>query len=198
MDEELYAVMPESIKVREVNKKVTQPGYRVQDLIVVTTLLDADEYPKDDITDLYHERWQVELDIRAIKASLKMDTLRCLTPFMVEKEIWAHFLGYNLIRKVAAQAAQLRGVPARSVSFTASLQVVVAAWSKATEATLAAQADMTRKLLRCLGKEKVGDRPGRCEPRALKRRPKKQKLLTKPRAEARAALLAKRAPANAK
>jgi hypothetical protein len=127
-----------------------------------------------------------------------MDTLRCLTPFMVEKEIWAHFLGYNLIRKVAAQAAQLRGVPARSVSFTASLQVVVAAWSKATEATLAAQADMTRKLLRCLGKEKVGDRPGRCEPRALKRRPKKQKLLTKPRAEARAELLAKRAPANAK
>jgi hypothetical protein len=198
MDEELYAVMPESIKVRQVNKKVTQPGYRVEDLIVVTTLLDADEYPKDDITDLYHERWQVELDIRAIKASLKMDTLRCLTPFMVEKEIWAHFLGYNLIRKVAAQAAQLRGVPARSVSFTASLQVVVAAWSKATEATLAAQADMTRKLLRCLGKEKVGDRPGRCEPRALKRRPKKQKLLTKPRAEARAELLAKRAPANAK
>jgi putative transposase len=198
MDEELYAVMPESIKVREVHKKVTQPGYRVDDLIVVTTLLNADDYATDDITDLYHERWQVELDIRAIKTSLKMDTLRCLTPFMVEKEIWAHFLGYNLIRKVAAQAAHLRGVPARSVSFTASLQVVVAAWSKATEATLAAQADMARKLLRCLGKEKVGDRPGRCEPRALKRRPKKQQLLTKPRAEARAELMAKRAPATAK
>ena len=126
-----------------------------------------------------------------------MDTLRCLTPFMVEKEIWAHFLGYNLIRKVATQAAHVRGVPARSISFTASLQVVVGAWSKLTEATPAEQADMARKLLRCLGKEKVGHRPGRCEPRALKRRPKKQKLLTKPRAEARAELLAKRAPRNA-
>ena len=198
MDEELYATMPERIQVREVHQQVTRPGYRVDKLIVVTTLLDADEYPSDDIADLYHERWQVELDIRAIKASLKMDTLRCLTPFMVEKEIWAHFLGYNLIRKVAAQAAHVRGVPARSISFTARLQVVVGAWSKLTEATPIEQADMARKLLRCLGKEKVGHRPGRCEPRAMKRRPKKQKLLTKPRAEARAELLAKRAPGNAK
>jgi putative transposase len=198
MDEELYALMPASIQVREVHHQVPRRGYRVDKLIVVTTLLDADAYPSDDITDLYQERWQVELDIRAIKATLKMDTLRCLTPFMVEKEIWAHFLGYNLIRKVAAQAAQVRGVPARSLSFTASLQVVVGAWSKLTEATPAEQADMAGKLLRCLGKEKVGHRPGRCEPRALKRRPKKQKLLTKPRAEARAELLAKRAPENAK
>src|SRR5260370_878909 len=135
MDEELYAEMPESIQVREVHKRVTQPGYRVGELIAVPQLLDAVAYPTEEITDLYQERWQVELDIRAIKASLHMDTLRCRTPFMVEKEIWAHFLGYNLIRKVAAQAAQLRGVPARSVSFTASLQVGVGAWSKPTEAT---------------------------------------------------------------
>jgi hypothetical protein len=198
MDEELYAVMPERLQVREVHKKVTQPGYRVDHLIVVTTLRDAAEYPPDEIADLYQERWHVELDIRALKATLKMDQLRCLTPFMIEKEIWAHFLGYNLIRKVAAQAAQLRGVPARAVSFTASLQVVVGAWSKLTEATPAEQAEMAGRLLRCLGKEKVGHRPGRCEPRALKRRPKKQKLLTKPRAEARAELLAKRAAGEAK
>jgi putative transposase len=197
MDEELYEAMPEQIQVREVRHQVTQSGYRVEHLTVVTTLLDAEEYPTEEIADLYHERWQVELDIRAIKASLKMDTLRCLTPFMVEREIWCHFLGYNLIRKVAAQAAQRRGVPARAISFTASLQVVVGAWSKLTEATSTEQAQLARTLLRCLGKEKVGDRPGRCEPRALKRRPKKQKLLTKPRAKARAELFAKRASAKA-
>jgi len=198
MDEELYALMPESIRVREVRHQVTQPGYRVEHLTVVTTLLDAEEYATEDIADLYYERWQVELDIRAIKATLKMDTLRCLTPFMVEKEIWAHFLGYNLLRKVAAQAAQARGVPARAVSFTASLQVVVGAWSRLTEATPTERDRMGRTLLRCLGKEEVGDRPGRCEPRALKRRPKKQKLLTKPRAEARAELLARGGPGKAK
>jgi hypothetical protein len=92
---------------------------------------------------------------------------------------------------VAAQAAQKRGVPARAISFTASLQVVVGAWSKLTEGTPTERTRLARTLLRCLGKEKVGDRPGRCEPRAVKRRPKKQKLLTKPRAEARADLLAK-------
>ena len=194
MDEELYAAMPEQIQVREVHHQVAQPGYRVENLIVITTLVAAEVFPREDIADLYHERWQVELDIRAIKASLKMDTLRCRTPFMLQKEIWVHFLGYNLIRKVAAQAAQQRGVPARAISFTASLQVVLGAWSKLTEATATERARLAQTLLRCLGPEQVGDRPGRCEPRALKRRPKKQKLLTKPRAEARADLLAKGPP----
>src|SRR6516164_4255207 len=186
--------MPEQIQVREVHHQVAQPGYRVENLIVITTLVAAEVFPREDIADLYHERWQVELDIRAIKASLKMDTLRCRTPFMLQKEIWVHFLGYNLIRKVAAQAAQQRGVPARAISFTASLQVVVGAWSKLTEAAATERARLAQTLLRCLGPEQVGDRPGRCEPRALKRRPKKQKLLTKPRAEARADLLAKGPP----
>jgi hypothetical protein len=194
LDEDLYARMPASIQLREVHHQVTRPGYRVDQLIVVTTLRDAERYPKNEITDLYEKRWQVELDIRALKATLQMDTLRCQTPLMVEKEIWAHFLGYNLIRKVAAQAAQRRGVPARSVSFAASRQVVLGAWSKLTEATPAEQAELATKLVRGLGKEKVGHRPGRCEPRAVKRRPKKQKLLRKPRAEARAELLARRRP----
>jgi Transposase DDE domain len=76
----------------------------VKNLVVITTLLDGAGYSSDAIADLYHRRWQAELEIRAIKATLKMDELRCLTPFMIEKEIWAHFLGYNLIRKVAAQS----------------------------------------------------------------------------------------------
>jgi hypothetical protein len=160
---------------------------------VVTTLLDAATYTADDIADLYHKRWHVELDIRALKSTLKMDVLRCRSPFMVEKEIWAHFLGYNLVRKVAAQAAVLRKLEARSISFTASLQVVVGGWSKLTELPATAYLALAQKRLRSLGKEVVGNRPGRCEPRALKRRPKKQKLLMKPRAEARAEVLAKRA-----
>ncbi len=108
---------------------------------------------------------------------------------MVEKEIWAHVLGYNLVRKVAAQAAVQHGVCPRQISFSAALQVVRAGWSKLTEATPAERLELGRKLLKALRKEKVGHRPGRCEPRAVKRRPKSQKLLTKPRAQARAELL---------
>jgi hypothetical protein len=190
MDAATYAAVPESITIRVVRQAVTQRGYRVRSVTVLTTLLDADTYPKEAIADLYHKRWHVELDIRAIKATLQMDALRCLTPRMVEKEIWAHFLGYNLIRKAAAQAALLRGVCPREISFAATQQGVLASWSKLTEAPAAERALLARRLLLALGKERVGHRPGRCEPRAVKRRPKKQKLLTKPRAQARAELLA--------
>jgi hypothetical protein len=109
---------------------------------------------------------------------------------MVEKEIWTHFLGYNLIRKAAAQAAWLRDVSPRAISFAASQQGVLASWSRLTEATLPERVTLAGRFLRALGQEQVGQRPGRCEPRAVKRRPKKQKLLTKPRAQARADLLA--------
>jgi hypothetical protein len=192
MDEETYAAMPETIQLREIRKKVSTPGYRVQSLIVVTTLLDSDTYGTEEIADLYHQRWHVELDIRAIKATLQMDELRCLSPFMVEKEIWMHFLGYNLIRKVAAQAALVRGVWARRISFAATQQAVVGAWSKLTEATGGDRLQLARALLRALGQERVGNRPDRSEPRARKRRGKKTKFLTKPRAQARAELMGRR------
>lgn len=190
MDDETYADMPETVQVRYLYKRINIPGFRVKHLHVVTTLLDMVAYATEDIGDLYHQRWHVELDIRSIKATLKMDVLRCLTPFMIEKEIWAHFLGYNLIRKVAAQAALLRGVCPREISFAASQQTVLAAWSKLTEATVDERVQLARALLTALGKERVGQRPNRCEPRANKRRPKSQKLLMEPRERARAKLLA--------
>ncbi len=190
MDEELYAAMPEQLTVREIRYQVTKPGWRVKQVHVVTTFQDAEAYPAEEIAGLYHKRWQVELDIRAIKTTMQMDELRCLTPEMVEKEVWMHFLAYNLVRKVAAQAAQERGVRPREISFAASRQVVLAAWSKLTEARAEQGLALARQLLHGLGKEPVGQRPDRYEPRAKKRRPKKLKLLTKPRAQARAELLA--------
>jgi putative transposase len=189
MSAEDYATFPDSIEVREVRTAVTQPGFRVKSLVVVTTLVDAEVYTKDDLTDLYHDRWHVELDIRAIKVSLGMEVLRCLTPEMVEKEIWMHLLAYNLVRKVAAQAAQEAGCTPREISFTAAAQAVKAARDRLTFAAATEAAQLGQALLQALGGERVGDRPNRCEPRARKRRPKSQKNLTKPRAEARAKLL---------
>src|ERR1051325_5561802 len=75
-----------------------------------------------------HYGWQTELDIRTLKTTLKMDCLRCKTPFMVEKEIWGHLLGYNLVRKVAAQAAQMLEVTPRSISFSATKQAILGGW----------------------------------------------------------------------
>jgi putative transposase len=191
LDPEWYATLPATLTVREVRTRVSHPGCRVEELVVTTTLVNPDHYPRDEITDLYHERWHVELDIRSIKQSLGMDTLRCLTPFMVEKELWAYWLGYNLVRKVAAQAALARGRHPREISFTATRQAVVEGWNSLTLGSPGQRMVLGRALLEALGKEVVGDRPGRCEPRAVKRRPKPYPRLMKPRREARAALVSK-------
>jgi len=189
MDRDVYAALPATLTVREMRTQVQQPGYRVRELVVVTTLCDADDYSKEEVTDLYHERWHVELDIRSIKESLGMETLRCLTPFMVEKELWAYWLGYNLVRKVSSQAALERGMHPRQISFTATKQAVLEAWGQLTLGSRGQRLALGRALLTALGREEVGDRPGRCEPRAVKRRPKPHPLLMKPRHEARAELL---------
>jgi hypothetical protein len=189
MDKATYATIPATLTVRELRVPITTPGCRTPEIVVATTLTDARTYPKADIADLYHDRWHVEPDIRAIKQSLKMEHLRCQTPFMIEKEIWVHFLGYNLVRKASCQAALLQEVHPREVSFTATKQTVNAARSQLTLASVAERVRQGKLLLHEVGKERVGNRPDRCEPRVVKRRPKQYKHLRVPRAEARAKLL---------
>ena len=148
-----------------------------------------DEYSSEVLADLYHERWHVELDIRAIKKSLQMDELRCKTPFMVEKDIWVHLLGYNLIRKVAAQAAQERGVHPRQVSFTAARDAVNAARPQWTIAKPSERISQGKAMLQTVGKGRVGNRPDRYEPRAKKRRVDRYPHLREPRKQAQRELL---------
>jgi DDE family transposase len=194
MSEELYALMPETIRMREIIRRINKPGYRVKELVIATTLLDAQEYKADEIVELYSKRWQVELDIRSLKVTLGMSDLRCKTPSMVEREIWAHLLAYNLIRKVGAQVAQQMKVTPRSVSFKAVKQAILGGWQHATKLEGADYVRVAKVMLKMLRKQKVGHRPGRCEPRAVKVRPKAQKLLTEPREEARAKLLQGKSP----
>ena len=189
MDQATYERMPLSIQVREVQVQVHQPGFRVESFVAVTTLLDADEYTKDDVAELYHQRWLVELDIRTIKVTLGMEVLRCKTPEMVRREIWTCLLAHNLIRQTLLQAALAAGRSPRQLSFTAALQKTAASWATLAvcDATMADRLIQTN--LRHLARHLVGDRPGRVEPRAIKRRPKPQRLLNQPRAQARAELL---------
>src|SRR5262249_17525215 len=106
MDEVTYAAIPDGLAVRELRVRVEQPGFRVNELVLVTTLRDAEAYPKEEVAELFLQRWNIELDLRSIKAVLQMDVLRCKTPEMVGKEIWMHLLAYNLIRGVMAGAAE--------------------------------------------------------------------------------------------
>jgi hypothetical protein len=190
MDQETYDRVPESIELREIEVQVDQPGFRTESLVVVTTLTDAEAYTKADLAELYHRRWLAELDIRAIKVALGMDVLRCKTPEMVRKEIWTCLLAYNLIRRSMLQAADSSGRSPRQLSFTAAMQKIAAGWITVLFFDEATGALLIDAHLSDLPGHKVGHRPNRVEPRAIKRRPKPHKLLTQPRQAARQALRA--------
>jgi hypothetical protein len=190
MDEATYESMPESLEVRELHVQVDQPGFRTESLVVVTTLLDADTYSREDLAELYHQRWLAELDIRAIKIQLGMDVLRCQSPAMVRKEIWTCLLAYNLIRKTILESAKQSGLSPRQISFTAAMQKVAASWAAVLLLSEASLALLVEIDLEYLARHRVGHRPNRAEPRKVKRRPKPHKLLTEPRDTARARLLA--------
>jgi len=182
-----YRRMPETLRIREAVVEVRQPGFRTRQIVVVTTLLDATLYPREELAAAYRARWHAELDLRAIKQVMAMDVLRCKTPAMVRKEIWMHLLAYNLIRTLLAEAARADGVRPRELSFKGALQTInafAAVWP------LAANPDaLYASILKALATHRVGNRPDRVEPRAVKRRPKEQTFLTEPRQLARNRLL---------
>jgi hypothetical protein len=185
MDEATYAALPEALQVREVRVRVGQRGFRTRVFVAVTTLLDAEAFPRADIAVLYRMRWLAELDLRALKVTLRMDVLRCRSPELVRKEVWAHLLAYNLVRGLMAQAAREEKVLPVQLSFTGAVQAVNAfatVW-QATGPT--GRAEVCRRLRAAVAEHRVGDRPNRSEPRARKRRPKAYPLLEHPRDQAR-------------
>ena len=192
MDEETYATIPETLTVRELKVHVEVPGFRVRELVVVTTLTDAERYPREEIAKLFRLRWHVELDLRNIKTSLRLDDLRGKRPETIRREIWVHWLAYNLIRKVIAQAALAHEKLPRHLSFVSALGAVTGTWSLASVADAATLSRHAKTQHQGIASSRVGHRPNRVEPRAIKRRPKSHKLLQQPRAEARERLIRSR------
>ncbi len=185
MDEATYSDMPATLQLREIRVDLKERGFRTKAVVVVTTLRQAQAYPADAVADLYRLRWHAELDLRCLKTTLGMDVLRCLSPEMVRKEVWAHLLAYNLIRAVMAQAAQAADFTPRQLSFKGTVQTLAAFAERLQDAAGATAAELRDWLFLAIGAHQVGDRPGRSEPRARKRRPKPYPLLTRPRGEAR-------------
>jgi hypothetical protein len=170
MSAEAYASAPDTLTVRE-----TRTGGKT----LVTTLTDPKRVSKKDLKMLYKNRWQVELDLRQIKATLGMGILSCKTPAMAEKEAWVYLLAYNLVRLMMAQAALLAQVLPRELSFKHTLQLFIA-WRQQPPDN----GEMA-SLFVLIAQQRVGNRAGRIEPRAVKRRPKPFPLLSQPRPIAR-------------
>ena len=189
MDAVSYERLPKELRVREVRVAVARPGYRVRQLVVAAALTDGAAYPQESLAQLYHYRWHVELDLRNRKQTLRMDVLSCKSPAMVRKEVWAHLLGYHLIRAVLARSALARGKSPRRLSFAGAVQTWQAYRGWLLCGGGVGGESVVASLLSALASHEVGSRPGRVEPRAVKRR-RKARLLTKPREQRRAELLA--------
>ncbi len=185
LDEATYSRLPQTLTLREVRVHAPTKKVRSRVITAVATLLDAEEFSKAELADLYRMRWHAELDLRALTQTLQMDVLRGKTPEIIRKEIWAHFLVYNLVRKVMAQAAATQRCDPRTLSFKGALQTLNAFAMPLLTCSARSLPDVVRQLLTAIANHRVGDRPDRIEPRAWKRRPKPYRLLTRPRAQAR-------------
>lgn len=171
MTAEEYAALPEEITVRELRYRVEVPGYRVREITLATTLQDAAAYPASELAELYFRRWQIEINLKHLKISMKMDVLRCETVDGVLKELAVFALAYNLVRSVMGESARLQGVDPDRIGLVDAVR-----WLIGTE-----EGDLSVLVVN-------PSRRGRVEPRVKKRRPKQYMLMNEPRSELRKSL----------
>lgn len=168
-----YDAAPDTLMVREL---------RAGGKTLVTTLLCSRRVPKPELQRLYQQRWHAELDLRNLKTTLGMESLSCKTPTMASKEVWVYLLANNLIRRLMSLAAYCANTAPRTLSFKHTVQLWMAWRHRGLDTH---DEDLLALLATLIAQRRVGRRARRIEPRAVKRRPKPYRLLTKPRPEAR-------------
>ncbi|ESQ15045.1 MAG: hypothetical protein N838_30365 [Thiohalocapsa sp. PB-PSB1] len=175
MSQEEYDQLPNTITVRE---------FRVNGTDFVTTLTDHKQFHKKEMSFLYQQRWNIEVDLRSIKTHMGMEMLSCLSPEMIKKEIAIYFMAYNLIRSIISQSAIIHEKIPRQISFKGAVQLIVAGATTLIGMASRCIMDMANTILLAISTNAVGIRNQTPQPRAIKRRPKPYPLLTKPRREA--------------
>lgn len=169
-----WEAMPASLTLRQIRVEITTPGFRTRGFHLITTLTDAHAYSAAELADLYYRRWDVELFFRDLKTTMGMDILRCRTPAGVRSEIRMHWIVYNALRLLMWAATCETAESSRQLSFKATLQAL-RQWRP--------ECGDNRSLIRAIANARLNSRPGRREPRCVKRRPKPFALLTAPRHE---------------
>ncbi len=178
----LWEKLQPALLLREVTFKVACKGYRTQEITLITTLLDPAKYPLEDLAELYLKRWRIELWFDDIKTSMQMDVLRCKTPELIEKEVLMHMIAYNLVRSVMQVAATTYGVRLEVLSFKGAVDRLREwSWPLSHAASARERESMKSELLKTIAEDRLEHRPGRYEPRVVKRRPKPFPSMKQPR-----------------
>lgn len=167
---EQWKALPETMLLRVIRSAIREKEGRLQTATLITTLLDAKAYPAAEILEAYRRRWRMEMSFDDIKTSMKMETLRGRTPDMVRKELCAGIVAHNLIRCTMMESACLHEVPVERMSFKGSLDALRhSSQAMAMVRGRAKKQELWRELLATLARDTVRERPGRREPRAVKR-----------------------------
>ena len=179
-----WKAVPETLTVRIIRFQIAIAGFRPRRITLVTTLLDPELYPKEELAALYLRRWRLELCLRDLKTTLGMEQLRCQSPQMAEKELLVYLIAHNFIRWLMQEAATEHQVALERISFKGTVDAVRQFSSALAQARNRKQRRALRDgLLQAIARDLVPERPGRREPRAVKRRPKAYALLNRPRAK---------------
>jgi hypothetical protein len=181
MSQDLYAQIPPTLTLRELQFVVREPNCRSEVITVICSLTDPIAYPKQEIADLFGCRWNVELDILAIKQSLGLTHVPCKSPAMIRVHLWVTLLAYNLIRHLLATAAAVHHKQPRQMSFTRGCQAVLSSWMLLSTGVCRDAAGLWAGILARIAAQEVANRPGRIEPRRIKRRSRRYHLMKEPR-----------------
>jgi hypothetical protein len=177
-----WQALPATLTLRAVKGSLYQKGFRVRQVTVVTTLLDPEAYPAQEILSAYLRRWRLEMCLDDLKTTLQMESLRSRSPEMAQKELWMRLIAHNLVRCAMAQAAAEHHVPLERISFKGSLDSVRQFSHAMAQARSKKQREqLWTELLRTLAADLVPERPGRREPRAVKRKKNRYPRLVGPR-----------------
>jgi hypothetical protein len=178
----LWDRLPKVLAVRILRCQLKVPGYRTRSVTLVTTLLDARVYPAEQLAALYARRWRIELWFRDIKTTMGMEVLRCKSPKMLHKELEIFLIAYNLIRCLLVRASLAHEAPLERLSYKGTVDSVRQfSVAIARARSKKKQNELIALLLETIACDQVPERPGRREPRAVKRRPKPYPLLNRPR-----------------
>lgn len=189
-DKEEWNALPKELLLRQVSFRVDVPGFRSEEVHLVTTLLDPVKYPKELLMRMYLRRWRIEVVFRDIKCSMGWELMRCKSPEMIQREFAMMLIGYNAVRYLQLKAANREGLALDAVSFKSALQVV-RIWEKRFRDSKGKHRESMDLMLQQIASVLLPNRPWRAEPRVKKRRPKKVRLMTKPRRELKREMLEK-------
>jgi hypothetical protein len=177
--------LPATIRVRLFRATWKAPSGKVLTEWFVTSLLDPKRFKKRTLAKLYHERWHVETSYLEFKQIFHADVLRSKTVDNIEKELAAHVLAYQLVRRLMTAAAHKHGGKPTQISFLNAARAVVRFSQHMAAAPAWVLPIYFDRLLDAIAAGAIDVRPGRLEPRALARECKHYPHLRISRSECR-------------